>query len=169
MRFPGLILFCLVSVAGAQVSSGGDFTLEKTVISNGGGRMSDPTNTIVISATTGQSAAGAAKTGSPFSHPVGFWTSDLLLPTAAGVTVSGRLATHTGMPIANALLSMMLPDGVIRTARTNTFGRFSFDDVAAGSTYVVSVSSRRYVFHTSPMVVEVMSDLSDLSIIGSPR
>jgi hypothetical protein len=54
-----------------------------------------------------------------------------------------------------------------RTAVTNTFGNFSFEGLTAGRVYVVTVSSRRYVFEVPTRVVKLMDDVSDLNFIAS--
>lgn len=169
MRVPMLLLFALVQTAVGQVASGGDFTLEKVVIANGGGRSSDLTTTLGITGTIGQSAAGSAKMGTPFLHPVGFWTPDTLAPSAATSVVSGQVTAYAGTPISNAVLTLMSPDGTIRTAATNTFGRFRFEDVQVGQTYILTVASRRYIFPTSPMFMDITDDVTDLTITAANR
>ena len=66
--------------AAAQVATGGDFVLKKSVIAGGGAEASG--GSFEAKTTTGQAAAGGPKTGSPFSINSGFWTADVLpLPT----------------------------------------------------------------------------------------
>lgn len=169
MRVAILMLFGLVQAVSGQVASGGDFTIERLVTSNGGGRVADASNTFAITGTAGQSSAGSAKTNSPFSHPVGFWTPDLLPPTSAGVTIAGQVTNHAGAAISGVWLTILSADGLMQTAVTGTFGRFRLVDVKAGHTYVLTVISRRYVFPASPMMMEISNDVSDLTITASPR
>lgn len=170
MRSAILVLVATGTIAAyPQVSTGGDFTLEKVVVSGGGGASSDPSNVLKVTGTIGQSAAGGAKTNLPFTSHAGFWTPELLAPTAASVRISGRLVTSSGRPIGNTYITLTAPNGSVRTARSSTFGYFRFDDVEAGDTYVLDVSSRRYVFANTPMILSVTDEVSDLKIVGALR
>ena len=52
--------------------------------------------------------------------------------------------------------------GQVRTARSNGFGYFQFDDVAAGQTYLLSAQSKRYTF--APQAVNVQDDVVGLVV-----
>jgi CSLREA domain-containing protein len=67
-------------------------------------------------------------------------------PTAASVSVTGRILTSSGRGIANAVVAMTDPGGNTRFARTSTLGYYRFDDVQVGGTYIFTVSSKRYEF-----------------------
>ncbi len=84
-----------------------------------------------------------------------------LAPTAASVSVSGRVLTGNGRGLMNATVTMTDMNGNTRTARTGSRGYFRFNEVEAGQTYVVSVSSKRYSF--APQVISVMEDLTELN------
>ncbi|MEQ1644326.1 MAG: DUF4394 domain-containing protein, partial [Pyrinomonadaceae bacterium] len=84
--------------------------------------------------------------------------------TAAGVEVSGRVLTPDGRGLRNAVVSMTDSSGAVRTATTSTFGYYRFDDVSAGDSYVMSVTSRRYRF--APRVVQVFDNLADVDFTG---
>ena len=92
-------------------------------------------------------------------------TVTLLTPTAAGVSISGRILTPNGRGLANAIVSMTNSLGETRTARTNSFGYYSFKEVAAGETFVFQVISKRYQF--VPQVVGVKEELTDLNFTAS--
>ena len=77
----------------------------------------------------------------------------LVAPTAAPVTISGRVLTNLGRGIANARVAITDQNGDVRTARTNSFGYYRFDDVAAGQTYIFNVTHKSYQF--TPRVVSV--------------
>ena len=83
-----------------------------------------------------------------------------LVPTAAGVSVSGRVMTPKGGGISRASVSITDRQGITRSVRTNMFGYYSFEDVAAGETYIVNVFSKSYQF--TPKVVSVSDAVSDL-------
>jgi hypothetical protein len=88
----------------------------------------------------------------------------VLAPTAAPVSISGKVLTDTGRGLTNAIVTMTDANGVTRTARSSAFGYFRFDDVEAGQTYIVSVSSKRYIF--TPQAATVMENLTELNFIG---
>jgi hypothetical protein len=80
-------------------------------------------------------------------------------PTAAAVTVSGRVSSGF-RGVAGAIVVMTDNMGNSRIVRTNPFGYFSFLEVAAGETYVFNVKSKRYIFDSR--VINIDDDLTDL-------
>jgi len=82
--------------------------------------------------------------------------------TAAGVTVSGRALNSFGRGVPRSVVTLTGPDGVVRSAITNPFGNYSFEDVPAGETYVLSISDKRYLFGEPTRVVTVTDDLSNV-------
>jgi hypothetical protein len=80
-------------------------------------------------------------------------------PTAASVSVSGRVLSSFGRGVSNAQVSLTGQNGAARTARTNSFGYYRFDDIAAGQTSVFSVSHKRYQF--APRVVTINEELGN--------
>ena len=85
----------------------------------------------------------------------------LLMPTAAQVSVSGRVITSGGSGLRNASVILTDANGNSRTVVTGSFGYFRFDAVPAGETYVVSVVSKRYQF--AAQVVTINEELSELN------
>ena len=81
-------------------------------------------------------------------------------PTAASVSISGRVITPQEFGLTNALVTLTDSQGNSRTILTGKFGRFRFTDVASGETYIISVSSKRYTF--APQVITVNEDITDL-------
>src|SRR6185295_10057190 len=67
-------------------------------------------------------------------------------PTAASVTVGGRVLTADGRGIRNVRVSMTDTQGNTRTAITGSFGYYQFSDVAVGETYVFGVAAKQYSF-----------------------
>jgi hypothetical protein len=82
-------------------------------------------------------------------------------PTAAQVSVSGRVMTSDGSGLRNASVILTGSNGNSRTAVTGSFGYFRFDDVQAGETYVFSVVVKGYRF--APQAVTVNEELSELN------
>ncbi|MBV9240818.1 MAG: hypothetical protein JO314_02320 [Acidobacteria bacterium] len=91
-----------------------------------------------------------------------------LAPTAANVAVAGRVITSSGAGLRNAVMTLVDASGAKRTAVTNAFGYYSFGDLKAGQSIVVSVASRRYVFAPNSRVVNVNDDIADLDFVSSP-
>ena len=84
-----------------------------------------------------------------------------LAPTAAGVSVSGRVLTGSGRGLMNTTVTMTDMNGSTRAVRTGAFGYFRFNEVEAGQTYIVSVGSKRYSL--APQVISVTEDVSELN------
>ena len=57
--------------------------------------------------------------------------------------------------------------GETRSAVTNTFGYYNFNDIPSGAAYVVTVSSRRYTFSNPSQVVNVSDNVSELNFIAN--
>jgi len=95
------------------------------------------------------------------------WTgSGPLAPTAANVSVSGRVVTANGSGIRNAIVTLTGTDGVVRTARTTSFGYYRLIEIPAGQTYVLNASAKRYSFE--PRTLVVTDELTDVDLVASP-
>ena len=86
-------------------------------------------------------------------------------PTAADVSVSGRVMTSNGRGIRNARVTLTDQAGITRSVITGAFGYYRFDDVEAGQTVILSVVSKRFQFE--PRVVTVIDNVADLDFIMS--
>jgi hypothetical protein len=93
---------------------------------------------------------------------------EVQMSTAAAVTVGGRVTTVEGLGIAKVRVTLIDSDGAVRSAITNPFGYYAFDEVQAGETYVLSVSSKRYRFANSPRLISLFDSLTDEHFIASP-
>jgi hypothetical protein len=82
-------------------------------------------------------------------------------PTAASVSVSGRVLSSGRRGVSGAVVHLTKQNGEIQTTRTNTFGYYTFKDIAVGETYIINVYSKRYQFN--PQVVSLTEDLSGLN------
>jgi hypothetical protein len=90
-------------------------------------------------------------------NAAGGWGLELLGPTAAGVSLSGRVVTRTGQGIRGAKLTIAGAGlAVPLTVTANSFGYYRFDGVPAGGTYIVSVSSGRVVFDEPARAVNLL-------------
>lgn len=100
----------------------------------------------------------------PTSFEDGF--VQILAPTAASVTVSGRVGTGAGSGLANARIIISGEGGFTRSVRSNSFGYFKLEDIPAGQIYVVSVSHKEYQFQ--PQTVRVTEDVRELNFTPTP-
>jgi hypothetical protein len=86
---------------------------------------------------------------------------NIMAPTAAGVSVSGKVRLANGRGISRAVVTVTTPAGETRTAMTNPFGHFRFAELEAGRTYVFDVRSKGLQF--TPQAVFVSEDLTELN------
>ncbi len=95
------------------------------------------------------------------------WSIGNFAPTAAAVSVGGRVINASGNGIPRAQLMMMSSNGEVRTALTNNFGYFRFNNIAVGEVYVLDVRHKVYQF--SPQVVTVKDAIKDLEFVAFPN
>lgn len=86
-------------------------------------------------------------------------------PTAAGAQIGGQVVSPTGKAVSNALVTISDMQGKARQIRTNAFGKFNFANLEAGSTYVIGVTSKQYLFN--PQAVNLTDNISDLTITAA--
>ncbi len=97
------------------------------------------------------------------------WTLAVAAPTAANVSVSGRVTTPEEAGIVNAILTLTGEDGSVRTVTTGRRGIFQFDDVEAGHAYTLRIASRRFVFDDPVRVIYIVDELTDVNFISTDR
>jgi len=152
-----LACFALFSVVSSQ--SGGTYTITQSVVASGGSTASSG-GQFTVAGTIGQSVAGQPSTGGAFGTYAGFWTPPPLAPSAAGVTVSGRVQTANGGGIRGVMVNLTNATGLAQTTITGSFGYFRFDDVASGETYIISVRAKRFEF-AQPTQILTIDDARD--------
>ncbi len=86
------------------------------------------------------------------------------VPTAAGVSVSGRVVTGDGAGIRNAVVTITNGNGISRRVNTSSFGYYLISELPAGESYVMTVTSKRHQF--ASQVVTLTDNLSDLNFIA---
>lgn len=85
-----------------------------------------------------------------------------LAPTAASISISGRVLTTKGRGIARVSVTLTDSNGNTQKVLTNQFGRYSFEELEIGHSYIISVSSRNHYFSESTKVLfptEVVENL----------
>lgn len=78
--------------------------------------------------------------------------------------ISGRVRTPDGRGHRSAVVAITDRSGITRTATTSTFGFYSLSGIETGTSYTVSVLSRRFRF--LPLDRLVNGDISDLDFLG---
>jgi hypothetical protein len=132
--------------------------------SGGGTNARIPAAGNLILPLTGSYTILATKSGSflaPLAPQNGNYQITMLAPTAAGVSVAGRVLSPDGAGAANARVHVTDQFGETRAAITNSFGYFRFENVTAGADYVFEIRHKRYSF--APRVVNVSEELSELN------
>lgn len=88
-----------------------------------------------------------------------------LAPTAAGVSVGGRVMRANGIGIGNALVTLTKSNGESQIAFTSSFGYYRFVDIPAGETYIFSVLSKRYTFNPNTQVRSIFEETNDVNFV----
>jgi hypothetical protein len=110
---------------------------------------------------TGAVAIAAAEFDQIYFTPLG--------TTAAGVSVGGQI-TSRKVPLKG--VTVMITGGSLtepRYTKTNSFGYYSFEGLAAGQTYVVTAISNRYTFTQSSNVLNVEDNVSGADFEAEDR
>lgn len=160
-------IHCSLFTAAAQ--TGGTFDLSHSVIASGG-ESNSTGGTFTVSGTAGQHVAGTASNSSParFDLHGGFWFQNLA-PTAAAVSITGRVTTANGQGIRGVRLTLNSPNDARRTAITSTFGYYAFDGVEVGHTYVLEIASKRYTFASPTRIFSLQDEVTDMDFTAEPQ
>lgn len=87
--------------------------------------------------------------------------------SAAGVTVGGKVISKSGRGLKNVRVTATDLSGQVRTATTNTFGFYRFEDLPSGSTYTFTVSSKKHSFDNPTQTVSVTDHVADLNFTAT--
>jgi len=88
--------------------------------------------------------------------------------TAATVSVSGRVMTSDGRGIRNVVIRLTDSQGNLRTAISNSFGYYRFNDVEAGATYILTATGKRFSFSQPSQVLNVNDETDEVNFIANP-
>lgn len=164
-KFLIFIALLFLFAAGVFGQNGGIYEITEAVVASGGGQNSAG-GVFSLDSTTGQSLAGNALNHAPFAVTSGFWNFTALAPSAASVTLGGRVRTASGSGIRNVWVLLTSPSGETRSTFTGTFGSYRFEGVLVGGTYIVSVTSKKYTFNQPSIVRSVLEEISDLDFVA---
>lgn len=119
-----------------------------------------------VTVSTPQTCGGTSSTQIP-NNSFGYGRVDALAaiaaPTASFVRISGRVVTTDGRGIRDAIVRLTGSNSSPMNARSNALGYFVFDQVLAGETYVLTISSKQYSF--APRTLPVADEITGLEII----
>jgi len=87
-------------------------------------------------------------------------------PTAASVSIEGRVTTAKGRGISRAQITLTDAEGNTRLAMPNSFGYYRFLDVAAGETYILNIRSKSHQFAEPTRVITVTEDLVNVNFVA---
>lgn len=156
----------VVAVVTANGQSGGQFTVERSVIANGGATTSSG-GPFTVAGTTGQSFAGGRSYGPSLSLHGGFWQPTAFSPTSAEVSISGQITTAEGRGIKGVVVVLAEGNGSLRTSLSGPFGYYSFDGVIAGQTVVVTVQAKRYSFIQPTTIINLVENINEVNFAAS--
>jgi hypothetical protein len=91
-----------------------------------------------------------------------------LPPTAAYVSVGGRVTNAGGMPIVNATVVLIDGERNVRSNLTGSMGYYNFDNVLAAENDVLTVQKKGYSFPDSPRVITVDDTITNADFQASP-
>jgi hypothetical protein len=94
-------------------------------------------------------------------------TVSILSPTAARISVGGRVFTAGGRAVNRAVISATNQNGETLTTRTNQFGYYRFNEIEVGQVYVFNAQSKGFSF--TPQVVTINEQLNNLNFTASPK
>ena len=121
--------------------------------------------TTLVSGSTNNPAANTASVSgvTNFSD----WGVGAIAPTAASVNVGGRVLNYNGRGISGARIILNDPWGNTRFAQTNSFGFYRFTEIAAGGTYIFTVSHKKYLFAQPTQVRSISDEFTNIDFIAS--
>jgi hypothetical protein len=89
--------------------------------------------------------------------------------TAANALIQGRVIMGpSGSGVGGVRITLQGPGGAPRTALTNPFGYFTFEEVATGQTYFIGAQSKQYQFTNPTQTVTLQDDLTTLTFQVQP-
>lgn len=158
------LAFFMVTAGIAFAQPSADLQMDKTVISSGGSVSSGSTYTMI--STIGQPLAGGPVSGTGIYGHIGFWSPGFA-PTAAGVSVSGRVITSSGRAINNVTLKQTSMNGQSSTVRTGGFGYFRFNNLPSGEMYILTINAKGFTFPERSVTLFVNDHIADLMIVSN--
>ena len=98
-----------------------------------------------------------------------FFTARITAENAPLVDVAGRLTDANGRGLSGVEVVLNRADGTWQYTLTNGFGYFIFNYVPSNEVYLVTISSKRYVFQPDSRSVTLINSAYDVDFLGGPR
>ena len=151
------VIWLLLCFNQITAQTGGTFEIKQSVIAGGGAQQSTGGN-FSLDGTIGQSLAGGFFQNARYSVYNGFWTPETFAPTAANVSIYGRVRTASGRGIVRIRISLTNASGETRSAQTTNFGYFRFDNLPAGEIYILTARGKRFTFSNPTQVINLTEE-----------
>lgn len=161
---PLLAILCVALSAQTTGQSGGPYSIELSAIASGGGSSSG--GAFEVNGTVAQPITGGPSFRTPYLLYGGFWTPQTA-PTAAPVTITGRVKTSADRGIRGAVVTLTSGKGHVASTGTSTFGYYRFQNLEAGETYILTVAAPRYVFATPSALVTANDNIENLDFVAN--
>lgn len=141
-----------IGAANVTTDANGDATFDQTFA------FAAATNSFISSTATDTTDLNTSE----FSR-----NSQILAPTAAFGSVSGRVQTAGGRGIRSVRVSLIQADGTTKFVTTTAFGYYRFDNVEVGQSIVVSVAGKRFRFTPGTQVINMTEDIANLDFTAN--
>lgn len=89
-------------------------------------------------------------------------------PSSAPVQISGRAMTAEGRALPRTQITLQSMTGETRSAITNPFGYYSFAEVSAGETYIITAFAKGQQFAPASRVVDASDSLMNVDFVTAP-
>ncbi|MBS1768200.1 MAG: carboxypeptidase regulatory-like domain-containing protein [Acidobacteria bacterium] len=165
MRYEKLLFILMLPLLASAAASAQTYTIQRQIIADGGGTMSSAEYT--LDSTIGIPTAGDQQSVGNENAHVGFWFHEVA-PTAAAVSISGRVVDALGRGIPGAFLVLTDTAGLKKTVLTGAFGYYRFDDVVSGQAFVLSISAKQRHFANPSIMLQTGDEIRDLDFIALP-
>ncbi|HZH34925.1 MAG TPA: carboxypeptidase-like regulatory domain-containing protein [Pyrinomonadaceae bacterium] len=160
-----ILLAVFPQIVAAQ--SGGNYTITQSVIASGGGQQIEGGN-YSLEGTIGQPLSGTNSTGGTFRLSNGFWAAPQTAPTAATVTISGRVFSGAGTGIIRNVRIHLIDtfSGIERITQTSISGNYRFEEVEVGRFYVIRAESKNFVFSPDNHAIQLNEAREEINFTG---
>ncbi len=96
--------------------------------------------------------------------------TDPVAPTAGTASIEGSVISSSGRRLKGITVTLQnASSSIFKTAITNGFGYYRFEDLEVGDFYVMSVRNKRYNFENSPLAFTLNEDFAPVAFVGTPR
>lgn len=155
-----------VSCANVNIlmSNNGGTTFPFTLAAN---TPNDGSQSVTIPNTTTSTARIKIQCSTSCFFDISNTNFSIMVSTAANGTLGGRVLTAQSGGISRAIVQLTDSSGNIRTTLTNTFGYYSFDQLAVGETYILTVSRKGYTFNQPSQIITLNDDFADANFIAA--